>query len=104
MTRLVSERRGAGLCTRSRSRQAKRRAPARYPLNNGSANGPLRAFLPEYRLAFEPLLKPIRDARILRHEGGLLVVDKPSGMPVHGGDETLAGDLVWRLAACGLPR
>jgi 23S rRNA (cytosine1962-C5)-methyltransferase len=50
-------------------------------------------------VAFEALLKPIRETRILHHEAGLLVVDKPSGVPVHGGDETLGGDLVGRLAA-----
>lgn len=50
-------------------------------------------------MAFEPLLRSIRDERILRHARGLLVVDKPSGIPVHGGDEALAGDLVTRLAA-----
>jgi len=50
-------------------------------------------------LPFEPLLKPIRDGRILHHERGLLVVDKPSGIVVHGGDEALGGDLVARLSA-----
>ena len=48
-------------------------------------------------MSFEPLLKPLRDARVLRHAGGLLVVDKPSGIPVHGGNEELAGDIVSRL-------
>jgi len=48
---------------------------------------------------FESLLKPIRESRIVHHEQGLLVVDKPSGIPVHGGDEALRGDLVGRLAA-----
>jgi 23S rRNA (cytosine1962-C5)-methyltransferase len=46
---------------------------------------------------FEPLLKPLRDARIVRQGAGLLVVDKPSGIPVHGGNEELGGDLVERL-------
>jgi 23S rRNA (cytosine1962-C5)-methyltransferase len=49
-------------------------------------------------MAFEPLVVPFRDARVLRHDGGLLVLDKPSGIPVHGGDETLDGDLVSRLS------
>jgi 23S rRNA (cytosine1962-C5)-methyltransferase len=49
-------------------------------------------------VAFERLSRPLRDARILHHAEGLLVVDKPSGIPVHGGDEALAGDLVTRLA------
>lgn len=35
--------------------------------------------------------------RILYDEGGLLVVDKPIGMPVHGGDESLAHSVVERL-------
>ena len=50
-------------------------------------------------MAFERLSRPLRDARILQHEHGLLVVDKPAGIPVHGGDEALGGDLVTRLAA-----
>src|SRR5688500_3141865 len=49
-------------------------------------------------MAFDRLLVPFRDARVLHHEGGLLVVDKPAGIPVHGGDEPLGGDLVTRLA------
>jgi 23S rRNA (cytosine1962-C5)-methyltransferase len=50
-------------------------------------------------VAFEPLLKPLREARILKHAEGLLVVDKPSGIPVHGGNEELGGDFVARLRA-----
>jgi 23S rRNA (cytosine1962-C5)-methyltransferase len=50
-------------------------------------------------LAFEPLTRPFRDERILHDAQGLLVVDKPAGIPVHGGDETLAADLVSRLSA-----
>lgn len=49
-------------------------------------------------MAFDRLLVPIRDGRILQHASGLLVVDKPAGIPVHGGDEELAGDLVSRLS------
>jgi 23S rRNA (cytosine1962-C5)-methyltransferase len=49
-------------------------------------------------MAFERLLVPFRDARVIHHGGGLLVVDKPAGLPVHGGDETLGGDLVTRLS------
>jgi 23S rRNA (cytosine1962-C5)-methyltransferase len=48
-------------------------------------------------VAFEPLLKPLREARVLSHARGLLVVDKPSGIPVHGGNEELGGDIVARL-------
>ena len=49
-------------------------------------------------MSFSGLFVPFRDARVIRHGGGLLVVDKPSGIPVHGGDETLGGDLVTRLS------
>jgi 23S rRNA (cytosine1962-C5)-methyltransferase len=49
-------------------------------------------------MAFDRLLVPFRDARVLHHAEGLLVVDKPAGIPVHGGDETLGGDLVTRLS------
>lgn len=49
-------------------------------------------------MAFQAFLVPFRDARVLRHGGGLLVVDKPSGLPVHGGDESLGADLVTRLS------
>ena len=50
-------------------------------------------------VAFERLTVPFRDARVLFDGDGLLVVDKPAGVPVHGGDETLAADLVSRLGA-----
>ncbi len=49
-------------------------------------------------MAFERLLVPFRDRRVIHCADGLLVVDKPAGIPVHGGDETLGGDLVTRLA------
>jgi predicted methyltransferase/16S rRNA U516 pseudouridylate synthase RsuA-like enzyme len=49
-------------------------------------------------MAFERLTVPFSVARVLCDEGGLLVVDKPHGIPVHGGDESLKGDLVTRLA------
>jgi 23S rRNA (cytosine1962-C5)-methyltransferase len=48
-------------------------------------------------MAFEPITAPFSPLRVLRHAGGLIVVDKPYGIPVHGGDETLRGDLVNRL-------
>ncbi len=48
-------------------------------------------------MAFERLTVPFNDARVLHHDGGLLVIDKPQGVPVHGGDESLKGDLVTRL-------
>ncbi|HEY3494451.1 MAG TPA: pseudouridine synthase, partial [Polyangiaceae bacterium] len=50
-------------------------------------------------MAFERLTVPFRDARVLHDADGLLVVDKPAGIPVHGGDEALAADLVSRLGA-----
>lgn len=49
-------------------------------------------------MAFELATLPIRPQRVLHFDGRLLVVDKPSGIPVHGGDESLGGDLVSRLA------
>jgi len=50
-------------------------------------------------VAFERLLVPLRDGRVLEHASGLLVVDKPAGIPVHGGDEELKADLVSRLTS-----
>jgi 23S rRNA (cytosine1962-C5)-methyltransferase len=49
-------------------------------------------------VSFDRLLVPFRDARVIHHAGGLLVVDKPAGIPVHGGNEELGGDLVTRLS------
>jgi 23S rRNA (cytosine1962-C5)-methyltransferase len=37
--------------------------------------------------------------RVLYDQEGLLVVDKPAGLPVHGGDEELKDDCVSRLSA-----
>jgi 23S rRNA (cytosine1962-C5)-methyltransferase len=48
-------------------------------------------------MAFEALFPAFRAERILHDQDGLLIVDKPSGVVVHGGDEQLAGDLVSRL-------
>jgi 23S rRNA (cytosine1962-C5)-methyltransferase len=48
-------------------------------------------------MAFEPIIAPVSPRRVLQHAEGLLVVDKPHGIPVHGGDEGLRGDLVTRL-------
>src|SRR5690606_26224805 len=45
------------------------------------------------------LLVPWRVERILHDDADFLVVDKPSGVVVHGGDEELADDLVHRLEA-----
>ncbi len=45
----------------------------------------------------DSLFVPFRAERVLRQRGGLLVVDKPPGMGVHGGEESLAGDVVSRL-------
>jgi 23S rRNA (cytosine1962-C5)-methyltransferase len=49
-------------------------------------------------MSFDRFLQPFRDARVIHHAGGLLVVDKPAGIPVHGGNEELGGDLVTRLS------
>lgn len=49
-------------------------------------------------MAFERITQPFSESRVLHRDGGLLVVDKPHGVPVHGGDEGLRGDLVTRLA------
>jgi len=48
-------------------------------------------------MAFERLFPAFRTERILHDQGGLLLVDKPPGMVVHGGDEQHASDLVSRL-------
>ena len=48
-------------------------------------------------MAFEQLFPAFRSERILHDQGGLLLVDKPPGVVVHGGDEQQAGDLVSRL-------
>jgi 23S rRNA (cytosine1962-C5)-methyltransferase len=47
----------------------------------------------------DSLLVPFRPERILARGEGILVVDKPPGLVVHGGDERLPSDLVSRLAA-----
>lgn len=46
-----------------------------------------------------PRLPVWRVERILYDKDGLLVVDKPAGLPVHGGDEELEDDCVSRLGA-----
>ncbi len=48
-------------------------------------------------MAFEALFPAFRAERILHDQGGLLIVDKPPGLVVHGGDEQRAADLVSRL-------
>ena len=48
-------------------------------------------------MAFEQLFPAFRSQRIVHDGGGLLLVDKPHGIVVHGGDEQQAGDLVTRL-------
>lgn len=47
----------------------------------------------ELPAAFAPWLPE----RIIADSSAVLVVDKPSGVPTHGGDETLASDVVSRL-------
>jgi 23S rRNA (cytosine1962-C5)-methyltransferase len=44
------------------------------------------------------LFVPFRAERVIARLDGILVVDKPPGLVVHGGDERLANDLVSRLA------
>lgn len=46
----------------------------------------------------DSLFVPFRAERVIARRDGILVVDKPPGMVVHGGDERLAADLVARLA------
>ncbi len=48
-------------------------------------------------MAFEALFPAFRAQRILHDQGGLLLVVKPPGIVVHGGDEQQASDLVSRL-------
>lgn len=48
-------------------------------------------------MAFERLFPAFRAERILHDAGGLLLVDKPPGIVVHGGDEEQSSDLVSRL-------
>jgi 23S rRNA (cytosine1962-C5)-methyltransferase len=45
------------------------------------------------------LVTAFRTERILARGAGVLVVDKPPGLVVHGGDERLPGDLVSRLSS-----
>ena len=45
------------------------------------------------------LLLPFRAERIVARGAGVLVVDKPPGLVVHGGDERLPGDLITRLTS-----
>lgn len=49
--------------------------------------------------AFSAVLGPWLDGHTLVDEADLLVVDKPSGLVVHGGDVALGEDLVGRLGA-----
>ncbi len=50
-------------------------------------------------MAFERIRAPWPPARVLESDDDFLVVDKPPGIVVHGGDETLADDVVSRLKA-----
>lgn len=49
-------------------------------------------------MAFEALLRWWNDARVVALDDDLIVVDKPSGIAVHGGDERLGDDVVTRLS------
>jgi 23S rRNA (cytosine1962-C5)-methyltransferase len=46
----------------------------------------------------DSLFVPFRAERVIARRDGILVVDKPPGMVVHGGDEQRRADLVSRLA------
>ena len=48
-------------------------------------------------MTFERLFPAFREERVLHEKDGLLVVSKPHGIVVHGGDVALASDLVSRL-------
>jgi 23S rRNA (cytosine1962-C5)-methyltransferase len=48
-------------------------------------------------MAFEPIIAPFNPLRVLTHAEGIIVIDKPHGIPVHGGEEALRGDIVTRL-------
>jgi len=48
-------------------------------------------------VAFEPVLVPWLDSLTIAEQDGLLAVDKPSRLVVHGGDAALGDDLVGRL-------
>jgi 23S rRNA (cytosine1962-C5)-methyltransferase len=50
-------------------------------------------------VAFERLLVPFVAERVIALDDDVVVVDKPPGMPTHGGDESVPGDVVRRLAA-----
>jgi 23S rRNA (cytosine1962-C5)-methyltransferase len=47
--------------------------------------------------AWGPAFRPWLEERILEDARGLVVVDKPAGLPTHGGDSELTGDVVGRL-------
>lgn len=47
----------------------------------------------------DSLFVPFRAERVIARRDGILVIDKPPGLVVHGGDERLAGDLISRLRA-----
>jgi 23S rRNA (cytosine1962-C5)-methyltransferase len=49
-------------------------------------------------VSLETLLVGWRTARLLADEPELLVVDKPPGIPIHGGDSELGEDVVTRLS------
>jgi len=46
----------------------------------------------------DSLFVPFRAERVIARRDGILVVDKPPGLVVHGGDERLAADLITRLS------
>ncbi|MCA9633176.1 MAG: hypothetical protein KC766_36240, partial [Myxococcales bacterium] len=54
---------------------------------------------PSYEWSPPSWLVPWCESRVLHHDSRALVVDKPSGLPVHGGNPELVGDVVTRLGA-----
>ena len=49
-------------------------------------------------MSFDALLRFWNDARVVALDDDLIVVDKPAGIAVHGGDERLGDDVVTRLS------
>lgn len=55
--------------------------------------------IPNTPIDSPPWLLPWSDSRILHCDSRVLVVDKPSGLPIHGGNTELGEDVVTRLVA-----
>ena len=56
-------------------------------------------------MAFEPVMAVLPARALLRDDGDWLIVDKPAGLGVHGGDNRLGPDLIARVSkVSGAPR